>query len=367
MESKQKHLVIIGGGFAGVKLAQKLERGVPKDWDIFLLSKTNFITYNPLLPEVVGASVLPGHVQAPVRLMLKRTRIRMVKVEKIDHEQKLIHYQNNEPGQLRFDQLVLAGGVAANTCMLEGQEQFSLPLKTVGDALMIRNQVVERLEQATIHPDPERRKELTTFAILGGGFSGVETAGELEDFLCAAHRYYKNVSKKDCHVVCIHSGDRLLPELSERLSARVLKNFNKRGIEVVLNERAQHIEDECIVLKSGRRIKAATIVCTIGTTPHPFVSDPCLPLDRGKVVTQARYVGVERWGRMARCVGTGRLCAGAKREIWRVFAPHGPIRRSTSTSVSKEHCGKIKQQTDPGFLIQATRHVSFNWAQQSGG
>lgn len=287
MESKQKHLVIIGGGFAGVKLAQKLERGVPKDWDIFLLSKTNFITYNPLLPEVVGASVLPGHVQAPVRLMLKRTRIRMVKVEKIDHEQKLIHYQNNEPGQLRFDQLVLAGGVAANTCMLEGQEQFSLPLKTVGDALMIRNQVVERLEQATIHPDPERRKELTTFAILGGGFSGVETAGELEDFLCAAHRYYKNVSKKDCHVVCIHSGDRLLPELSERLSARVLKNFNKRGIEVVLNERAQHIEDECIVLKSGRRIKAATIVCTIGTTPHPFVSDPCLPLDRGKVVTQA--------------------------------------------------------------------------------
>ena len=283
---QQKHLVIVGGGFAGVKLAQKLERGMPKDWDIFLLSKTNFITYNPLLPEVVGASVLPGHVQAPIRLMLKRTRIRMVKVERIDHENKLIHYRNNEPGQLHFDQLVLAGGVAANTVMLEGQQEHSMPLKTVGDALMIRNQVVERLEQATIHPDPVRRKELTTFAILGGGFSGVETAGELEDFLCSAHRYYKNVEKKDCQVICIHSGDRLLPELSERLSRRVLKNFNKRGIEVVLNERAASIEEECIVLKSGRKIRAATIVCTIGTTPHAFVSDPCLPLERGKVIAQ---------------------------------------------------------------------------------
>lgn len=286
MSFEKKHLVIIGGGFAGVKLAQKLERTMPSDWDIFLLSKTNFITYNPLLPEVVGASVLPGHVQAPVRLMLKRTRIRMVKVDHIDHQNKQIHYHNNETGKLHFDQLVMASGVAANTKLLEGQEAFSLPLKTVGDALMIRNQVVERLEQATIHPDPMRRKELTTFAILGGGFSGVETAGELEDFLCSAHRYYKNVDKKDCHVICIHSGDRLLPELSERLSARVLKNFKKRGIEVVLNERAQHIENGCVVLKSGRRINAATIVCTIGTTPHTFVNDPCLPLDRGKVVTQ---------------------------------------------------------------------------------
>lgn len=296
MTHQQKHLVIIGGGFAGVKLAQKLERGLPEDWDIFLLSKTNFITYNPLLPEVVGASVLPGHVQAPIRLMLKRTRIRMVKVEKIDHTDKIIYYSNNESGKLRFDQLVMAGGVAANTAMLEGQSEHSLPLKTVGDALMIRNQVVERLEQATIHPDPQRRKALTRFVILGGGFSGVETAGELEDFLCSAHRYYKNVEKKDCHVVCIHSGDRLLPELSERLSARVLKNFKKRGIEVILNDRAERIEKECIILKSGKKINAATIVCTIGTTPHAFVSDPCLPLERGKVVAQPDMSVLSREG-----------------------------------------------------------------------
>ncbi len=287
MSSNQKHLIIIGGGFAGVKLARKLERKMPKEWDIFLLSKTNFITYNPLLPEVVGASVLPGHVQAPVRLMLKRTRIRMVNVDRIDYQEQQIYYHNNEPGQLRFDQLVLAGGVAANTQMLPGQAEHSLPLKTVGDALAIRNQVVERLEQATIHPNSERREKLTTFAILGGGFSGVETAGELEDFLSSAQRYYKNVEKQHCRVICIHSGDRLLPELSERLSARVLKNFKKRGIEVLLNERAERIDEETIVLKSGKQVEAATIVCTIGTTPHTFVADPSLPIERGKVVAQS--------------------------------------------------------------------------------
>lgn len=286
-ERQQKKLVIIGGGFAGVKLASKLERSLPKNWDIYLLSKTNFITYNPLLPEVIGASILPGHVQAPFRLILKRTRIRMVTVDDIDYDNKTIHYHNDRKEKLVFDQLVLAAGVQANTNMLPGLNEHTLPLKTVGDALYIRNQVIERLEQATIHPDPIRRKELTTFVVLGGGFSGVETAGELADFLKSAQRYYKNVDYKDCRVVVIHSGTRLLPELSERLSAKTLKSFTKRGIEVLLNERAASVEHEKVVLKSGKEFEGATIVCTIGTQPHAFVESTALPTERGKLVTQA--------------------------------------------------------------------------------
>ena len=97
-----KNLVIIGGGFAGVELARRLEKKLPSDWEIYLLSKTNFITYNPLLPEVIGASILPGHVQAPIRLMLKRTRIRMVTVDSIDYKNKLVHYHNDRQGSLKF-------------------------------------------------------------------------------------------------------------------------------------------------------------------------------------------------------------------------------------------------------------------------
>jgi len=116
-----------------------------------------------LLPEVIGASVLPSHVQAPYRLILQRTRIRMVVVDRIDYQTKRIHYHNDRQSDLAFDQLVFCAGVQANTKMLPGLNQYTLPLKTVGDALQIRNQIVERLEQATIHPDQERRKQLTTF------------------------------------------------------------------------------------------------------------------------------------------------------------------------------------------------------------
>ncbi len=287
MQEEQKNLVIIGGGFAGVKLASKLEKTLPADWDIYLLSKTNFITYNPLLPEVIGASILPGHVQAPIRLILKRTRIRMVEVDNIDYAAKEIYYHNDRKAKLSFDQLVLAAGVQANTEMLPGLDEHTLPLKTVGDALYIRNQVIERLEQATIHPDEKRRKELTSFVVLGGGFSGVETVGELEDFIRSAQRYYKNVDRASCRIVIVHSGDRLLPELSEKLSANVLKNFNKRGIDILLNERAEKIENEKVILQSGKEIIGATIVCTIGTAPHVFIENEALPSQRGKIITQA--------------------------------------------------------------------------------
>ena len=288
--------MIIGGGFSGTVLAKKLESYLPDNWDIYLLSKTNFITYNPLLPEVIGASILPGHVQAPYRLMLKRTRIRMVTVDAIDYDRKIVHYHNDIKDRLEFDHLVLAAGVQANMTMMPGLNEHALPLKTVGDALYIRNQVIERLEQATIHADLERRKQLTSFIILGGGFSGVETAGELEDFINSAQRYYKNVERENCRIIIIHGTDRLLPELTEKLSKHTLENFKKRGIEVHLNVRAKQIEHEKVILNNGETLEAATIICTIGTIAHNFMANDFLPLERGKVIANSDLsVGESGW------------------------------------------------------------------------
>lgn len=293
---ERKKIVIIGGGFSGVVLAQKLESSIPHDWDIYLLSKTNFITYNPLLPEVIGASLLPGHVQAPYRLMLKRTKIRMVTVDTIDYENKIVHYHNDIKDSIEFDHIVLAAGVKVNMSMLPGLAEHTLPLKTVGDALYIRNQVIERLEQATIHSNLERRKKLTTFVVLGGGFSGVETAGELEDFINAAQRYYKNVSRENCRIIIVHGTDRLIPELSEKLSEKTLKNFKKRGIEVHLNAFASQIDEEKVTLANGEVIEGATIICTIGNTSHEFIANEFLPLERGKLKANADMsVGNTKW------------------------------------------------------------------------
>ena len=282
----QKNFVIIGGGFAGTMLAASLEKKLPADWEIFLLSKTNFVTYNPLLPEVVGASVLPGHVQAPIRQIVKRTRIRMVTVDNIDFENHVVHYHNNEPGQIQFDQLVFASGVGAYMTMMEGLQEHALPLKSVGDALLIRNKIVERLEQATIHPDSETRKALTNFIVIGGGFSGVEVAGEMESFLYSASRYYKNVEREDCRITLLHGTDCLLPELSPRLGKKTEQIFRKRGIDVRLNTRAKHIEKEKVVLADGSSVSGSLIICTIGTQPHAVSQNDQLPLERGKIVTR---------------------------------------------------------------------------------
>jgi len=149
--------VIIGGGFAGSLLARKLEKRLPVDDEIYILSSDNFITFSPLLPEVVGASVLPGHVVAPLRQMIQRTRIRMVKVTGVDLKEQRVHYQGEHRDALSYDNLVLACGLSADMQTIPGMAEHAYPLKTVGDALYLRNRVLIRLEQATIHPDPDHR------------------------------------------------------------------------------------------------------------------------------------------------------------------------------------------------------------------
>src|SRR5579859_6439464 len=229
-----QNLVIVGGGFAGVKVAQLLERKLPTDWLITLVSQENFITFNPLLPEVVGASILPAHVVAPHRQMLRHSQVCMVHVTEIDTVQRVIHYLGEGPGTLQYDQLVLTCGAEANLDIVKGMGQYALPLKTLGDALFLRNRIIARLEQAELQPDAAYRRWLTTFIVVGGGFSGVETAGELVDFLYASLKYYRRVRVEDLCVYLIHAGERLLPELSEELGAFTLRKMRHRGIRVCL-------------------------------------------------------------------------------------------------------------------------------------
>ena len=279
------NVVILGGGFAGTMLAQRLVRKLPDGYRVGLLSKDNFITYSPLLPEVVGASILPGHVVAPIRQMAKGTHFYMVKVTDIDLDRREIHYLGDGPEVIHYEQLVLACGVAVNLTMVPGMAKHGLPLKTLGDALFLRNRVIVRLEQAELRTNPEARRGLTTFLVVGGGFSGVEVAGEITDFLKAAVRYYPRIDKQDCRVVLLHGCERILPELSASLSAFALRKMRKRGIEIRLNARVAKVEDQGVVLDSGERIYGGTVIATIGMAPNPLIAELPIPKKRGRVET----------------------------------------------------------------------------------
>ncbi|HVZ35140.1 MAG TPA: NAD(P)/FAD-dependent oxidoreductase [Polyangiaceae bacterium] len=279
-----KNLVIIGGGFAGTRTAQALEHALPPDWTLTLMSQENFITFNPLLPEVVGASILPGHVIAPHRQMIHCSHVCMAQVTDIDTASRTIHYLGEGPGTLRYDQLVLACGTNANLDIIKGMGQYALPLKTLGDALFLRNRVIARLEQAELQPAAEQRRWLLTFVVVGGGFSGVETAGELVDFLYASLRYYKRVRREDLRIVLLHSGERLLPELSSSLGRFTERKMRQRGIEVRLGVRAVRVTDRDVQLGSGEAVAGGTVICTIGTEPNPLLEQIPAVKNRGRLV-----------------------------------------------------------------------------------
>jgi len=234
-----------------------------------------------LLPEVVGASLLPGHVIAPLRQLATKSRVFMVQVTDIDLTTRTVHYLGEGSGELRFDELVLACGQGANLELVKGMARYALPLKTLGDSLFMRNRAIVRLEQAELQPDPTSRRWLTSFVVIGGGFSGVEVAGGLADFLRASKRYYRSIG--DVRVQLVHSGDRLLPELSPELGAFAERKMREQGIDVRLGARCARVDDRGITLQSGEIMSVGTVICTIGTAPNPLIAALPLPKQRGRL------------------------------------------------------------------------------------
>jgi NADH dehydrogenase len=280
-----QRVLIIGGGFAGATLTRALERRVPHAY-ITLLSQENYITYSPLLAEVVGASILPSHVVAPLRQMVRHARVRTVQVSRIDLVAKQVHYQGEDCGLFEYDHLVLAYGNQANLTLTPGMARHALPLKTVGDALFLRNRIIARLERAELADDDALRAWLTTFVVIGGGFSGVEVAGEISDFLHASRAYYGCLRHKP-RVVLIHSGKHLLPELPETLGRYSESALLKRGVEIYLNMRTQVVDERGVLLNNGEQILAGSVICTIGTRANTLTDGLPVETLRGRIVTQA--------------------------------------------------------------------------------
>ncbi len=280
-------LVILGGGFAGTTLARRLESRLPANWDMTLVSQENCITYHPLLAEVVGASMLPGHVVAPIRQMVKTTRFCMADVTEIDFDRRELRYVGEGSGVIPYDQLVLACGMTINLDVLPGMAEHSLPLKTTGDALFLRNRILVRMEQAEMQGDPVRRRWLTTFIVVGAGFSGVEVAGEISDFVRSSLRYYPKIVGQDCRVILLHGGDRILPELPAGLAEFALTKMQKRGIDIHLNTLVSRGDEQGVELQSGERIDGGTIIGTVGTAPIEMIERLSLPKQRGRIETAA--------------------------------------------------------------------------------
>jgi NADH:ubiquinone reductase (H+-translocating) len=282
---EQKNIVVIGGGFAGTTLARQLDGKLPPGYQLLVISEESYTTFNPLLAEAVGASIFPEQVVAPIREMLVRGRFIMAQVTAIDTVAKTLSCASLA-GALRIDyeHLVIAIGNRARLDLLPGLAEHALPLKTVGDAMHIRNVVLRRVAQIELETDPQLRERLGHFVVVGGGFSGVEVAGALVDCLKSIRRYYPRVATNELKVTVLHAQARLLPELNERLGVAAERSLASRGVAVRTGAKATAVTDRSITLADGTAIATAAVICTIGTRPNPLVESLGLATERGRIV-----------------------------------------------------------------------------------
>ncbi len=288
-------IVILGGGFAGAYCARSLRSGLRENTvkNVALLADQNAMLFHPMLAEVSGSSISPLHVVNPLRLFCKGSEIFMGGVEEIDLEQKTVSFSPAPfapPVNLTFDHLVLAIGSVVDVSRVPGMPEHGYLMKTVGDAMRLRSDVLARLEAASVLSEESIRRKLLTFVIVGGGYSGVETAGQIWDLLRDVQRLYPRINPKEFRLVLVHSGSHLLPQIGEELGKYCEAQLRSRGIEVRLNTRVNAITSERAILNTGDIIETNTVVTTVGNATNPVIKKLIdryhLPNEKGRLITE---------------------------------------------------------------------------------
>jgi NADH dehydrogenase len=265
-------VVILGGGFGGVGAARRFEQLLPwTPWlDVTLVSQRNYLLFTPMLAEVAAGSVEAGNVGVPLRAACPRTRFRRAEVLGVDPERRLVHLRRGDAMEvLPYDHLVLALGAVPNFRDLPGVADNALTVATLEDARRLRDHVLGRLEQADHEPDPAERRRWLTFVVAGGGFAGTEAVASLFDLVHSTLRYFPHVRTSEPRFVLVHSRERILPELGDRLAGYASGKLVARGIELRLGVTVAAADPGGVRLSDGEWIAARTLVWAAGTRPSP--------------------------------------------------------------------------------------------------
>lgn len=281
-------IVVLGGGFGGLHTAIHLEKlvGGDRDVEITLVSRDNFFLFTPMLHEVAASDLDITHIVSPIRTLLKHSSVFIGDVESIDLENRRVrvaHGFDRHVHDLPYDHLVVGLGSVTNFYGLPGLEERALTMKTLGDAIHLRNRVIATLEEA----DTECQTDsdgLLTFVVAGGGFAGVETIAGLNDFVRDGLKFYPRIRPDRMRMVLVHSGPVILPELGDKLGAYAQRKLRARGIEIVTNARVAQLTHTGVMLADGVSIPSRLVVWTAGTSPHPLIHDLPCALDRGRIV-----------------------------------------------------------------------------------
>lgn len=300
MKNKKK-IVVLGGGYGGVECTRKLEKYFRNDDDveIILISEDNFLLFTPMLPQVAAGMLATRHIVMPIRTIVKKTTFYEGRVKNIDPYGKIVNLWGTKEKRgisIHYDFLVVSLGSETNFFGMSDVERHSYTIKTLNDAMTIRNRVIEMLEQAENESNPILRKSLLNFVIVGGGFAGIETAGEIMDLLLDARKYYPKIKKSEIKVTVLEALPNILPGFSEKLAKFAHNLLIKHGIEIKLKTAVTSFDGQEIMMKkiednSGEKnslereaIQTRTMIWTAGVTPVNTIKRSMFKTERGKVI-----------------------------------------------------------------------------------
>jgi NADH:ubiquinone reductase (H+-translocating) len=287
---KKTKIVIAGGGFAGLTAATYFDKRFARraDAEVVLISRENFILFTPMLHEVAAGDLEPSDIINPLRRILRHVRIVQADVQAIDSSRRRIRCSGGVAElefELEFDHLLLTLGSETNFLDLPGLSDWAVTMKSLSDAALLRNRIIAQLEEATLHADPATRRQLLTFIIAGGGFSGVETTGAINDFVRETAQYYPDLSEELIRVVLVHPGRFLLPELDEELGNYAERKLRERKVEVIGGVRVASYDNGSVVrLSDGKSISASTLIWTAGVKPSQVIAQLPWHKERGRLL-----------------------------------------------------------------------------------
>ena len=284
-------ILIVGGGYAGFYTAFKLERSLrPGEAEVTIVDPLPYMTYQPFLPEIAAGSIDPRHAVVSHRRHLEKTTILTAKVTGISHATKTatITPDIGEPWEFEYDIIVVTAGSVSRTFPIPGVADQAIGLKTIEEAIAIRDRVLTNFDKAALLPAGPERDRLLTFTVVGGGFAGIEIFGELRSLATGLLRYYPSISFDDTHFHLIEAMGRIMPEVSLKTSHWVIKNYAQRGAQIHLETQLTSAVDGVIQLSSGETFETDLIIWTAGVMASPTLRHTDLPVEeRGRLRVQA--------------------------------------------------------------------------------
>jgi NADH:ubiquinone reductase (H+-translocating) len=294
-----KRILVVGAGHVGFYAALRLSKKLrSREAEVIVVDPQPHMTYQPFLPEAAAGNISPRHTVVPLRRELRRCTILAGHVTRIEHARRTATVQPivGPPREVGYDHVVVAPGSVSRSLPIPGLRENAVGFKTIGEAIFLRNHVLEQLDVAATTTDPQTRTRALTFVFVGGGYAGIEALAEMEDMTRDALRYYPELRPDQMHWVLVEATRRILPEVDPDMGAYTVQQLLKRQLDIRLETRLESCVDGLVRLSDGDSFAADTIVWTAGVKAHPMLDETDLPRDAKGRVTCAATLQVVRDG-----------------------------------------------------------------------